>query len=119
MANLIQKNLYRLKPFHYVLKANNDQFWTHINFNALHKYVITRRENFYIIIYRESELPKDFISIPYSVLKPKLKPELLYQDYNSWKLSVYNGEIRIHGDGARNRLLSYEFIGNTTGIGIN
>jgi hypothetical protein len=116
MTNLIQKNLQWLKFYHYVLKANDKQFWTHINVNVLNKYLSTRGENFYIIIYQESEYPLDFISIPYSILKTKLKQEYLYREVNSWKFSINNGEIRIHRDGAKDRLLVSEFYGNTAGF---
>jgi hypothetical protein len=115
--NLIQKNLHRLRARHYVLKGNKIGYWAHINANVLNKYISYYGENFNIILYNDSEIPLDFVSIPYSILKTKLKSELLYRGYDSWKISIYNREIKIHGDKGINRLSASPFFGNTNGLG--
>jgi hypothetical protein len=116
MTNLIHKHLRLLRRDHYVLKGNKIGFWAHINVNVLSKYLSQRGENFNIILYHESEQPLDFISVPYSVLKTQLKPELLYRGYDSWKISIYNGDIKIHGDMGRGRISAIPFYGNKTGF---
>lgn len=118
MANLIAENLELLTQFHYTLKSNyqssSEKYWVHCTLDSLEDYSSKFGDNFNLIVYRESEDPFDFISIPYSILKGKLDPIFFNKKHNCWDLSIYNGKLKLRGDGGKNRSDMTEFIGDLT-----
>src|SRR5208337_3689063 len=118
MVNLIAKNLEFLTHFHYILKSNYEsnveKYWVHCTLDSLKEYFSRYGDNFNLVIYRESDDPFDFISIPYSILKGKLDQKFFNKKHNCWDLSIYDGKLKLRGDGGKNRLDMNEFIGDLT-----
>jgi hypothetical protein len=117
MDNLIAKNWERLSNFHYILKSKNqtgkEKFWVHCRKKPLERYHAKYGDDFNLIIYGKYDDPYDFISIPYSKLREKLKPMFLNKNRNGWDLSVYNGKLKMRPDRGVDRLDVTQYIGNT------
>jgi hypothetical protein len=118
MVNLIAENLELLTQFHYTLKSNYqsifEKYWVHCTLDSLDEYSSKFGDNFNLIVYRESDDPFDFISIPYSILKGKLDPKFFNKKHNCWDLSVYEGKLKLRGDRGKNRSDMAEFVGDLT-----
>ena len=104
--------------FHYILKSNyrsnTEKYWIHCTLDSLDEYYSKFGDNFNLIVYRESDDPFDFISIPYSILKGKLNQQFFNKKHNCWDLSIYQGKLKLRGDGGKNRSDMTEFIGDLT-----